>query len=236
MAFPAERPRRVRDHPVLREMVAEPRLAACDLVMPLFVRDGGGGRRPIARMPGQWQHTLDTLVAAARETAEADVKHLHHQGAGAGDSGLDRSNKAEMVAQCEKALADHAQECLTSIGLDEEIADLKTDRERLMGALGGLMGVDSVCELTQSAEHNVDEPEAVEFLAVLGRANDVLVDIQDTLDPDVNCEGRLNYEKLKAQRDALLDLVIMFRNGLPVDEAKVKRVLGPILDAKGDTP
>jgi len=73
MAFPTERPRRLRDHPVLREMVAETRLGVMDLVMPLFVRDGGGQRRPIASMPGQWQHTLDTLADAARETAEAGV-------------------------------------------------------------------------------------------------------------------------------------------------------------------
>jgi len=73
MAFPTERPRRLRDHPVLREMVAETRLSAMDLVMPLFVRDGVGPSRPIASMPGQCQQTLDTLIEAAAEVAEEGV-------------------------------------------------------------------------------------------------------------------------------------------------------------------
>ena len=73
MAFPNERPRRLRDHPILREMVAETRLSAMDLIMPLFVREGQGQRRPIGSMPGQFQFSIDTLVEKARETAEAGV-------------------------------------------------------------------------------------------------------------------------------------------------------------------
>ena len=73
MGFPAKRPRRLRDHPVLREMVAETRLSAMDLVMPLFVREGQGERRPIASMPGQFQFSVDALVDRAGEVAAAGV-------------------------------------------------------------------------------------------------------------------------------------------------------------------
>ncbi|HOI53708.1 MAG TPA: porphobilinogen synthase [Phycisphaerae bacterium] len=73
MGFPIHRLRRLREHPGLREMVAETRLSAQDLVMPLFVREGHGERRPIASMPGQCQWSVDTLVERAGEAAAAGV-------------------------------------------------------------------------------------------------------------------------------------------------------------------
>ncbi|MBN2583505.1 MAG: porphobilinogen synthase [Planctomycetes bacterium] len=73
MGFPIHRPRRLREHPVLREMVAETRLSPNDFIMPLFVREGHGERRPIASMPGQCQLSVDTLVQRAREVADVGV-------------------------------------------------------------------------------------------------------------------------------------------------------------------
>ncbi|MSW49017.1 MAG: porphobilinogen synthase, partial [Actinobacteria bacterium] len=40
MAFPQSRPRRLRQSPAMRELVAEVRLGVKDLVAPLFVREG----------------------------------------------------------------------------------------------------------------------------------------------------------------------------------------------------
>jgi porphobilinogen synthase len=73
MGFPIHRLRRLREHPGLREMVAETRLSAKDLVMPLFVREGQGECRPIASMPGQCQWSVDTLTGRARDVAAAGV-------------------------------------------------------------------------------------------------------------------------------------------------------------------
>jgi porphobilinogen synthase len=73
MAFPMTRLRRLRDHGVLREMVAETTLGAKDLVQPLFVREGRGERRAISSMPGQFQFSADTLVERAEEVAAAGV-------------------------------------------------------------------------------------------------------------------------------------------------------------------
>jgi len=67
------RGRRLRDHPMLREMVGETTLAARQLVQPLFVREGLDGRRPIESMPGQAQIGLDEVVAEARRAREAGV-------------------------------------------------------------------------------------------------------------------------------------------------------------------
>ena len=54
-------------------MVAETHLSVNDLVMPLFVREGISEPQPIASMPGQFQHTLDSLVKEAHELAELGV-------------------------------------------------------------------------------------------------------------------------------------------------------------------
>jgi len=54
-------------------MVRETRLSRDALVMPLFVRDGGGAAEPIASMPGCARHTLESLVAEARAVRDAGV-------------------------------------------------------------------------------------------------------------------------------------------------------------------
>jgi porphobilinogen synthase len=68
--FPATRLRRLRQHPVLRDLVRETDLAAGDLILPLFVRPGKGVKKEIASMPGNYQFSVDRLVedvGAARD-------------------------------------------------------------------------------------------------------------------------------------------------------------------------
>ncbi len=60
--FPIDRCRRLRHHPVLRELVRETTLDIHDLILPLFVRPGRGVRKEIASMPGQFQLSVDRLV------------------------------------------------------------------------------------------------------------------------------------------------------------------------------
>ena len=76
MAFPAERPRRLRRTPALRRLVAETSVEPRHLVLPMFVREGAAEVRPIASMPGVVQHTRDTLRKAALEAVEAGVGGL----------------------------------------------------------------------------------------------------------------------------------------------------------------
>jgi porphobilinogen synthase len=73
MTFPEQRSRRLRDHAVWREMVAETSLSPRHLVQPLFVKEGLKGRRPIDSMPGQSQLGLDELLVEARRAHEAGV-------------------------------------------------------------------------------------------------------------------------------------------------------------------
>ncbi|WP_229738404.1 porphobilinogen synthase [Isoptericola cucumis] len=57
----------------MRRLVAEHRLHAADLVLPLFVKEGIDAPAPIASMPGQVQHTEASLRDAVAEAARAGV-------------------------------------------------------------------------------------------------------------------------------------------------------------------
>jgi len=70
---PVIRPRRLRQTPALRRMVAETTIEPRQLVMPLFVREGIDAPVPISSMPGQVQHTRDSLRKAVAEAAEAGI-------------------------------------------------------------------------------------------------------------------------------------------------------------------
>ncbi|MBJ7609614.1 MAG: porphobilinogen synthase [Candidatus Dormibacteraeota bacterium] len=67
MAFPADRPRRLRRTPALRTLARETRVAAADLIHPAFVREGIDDPMPISTMPGQQQETLGSLSAAVAD-------------------------------------------------------------------------------------------------------------------------------------------------------------------------
>jgi porphobilinogen synthase len=71
--FPDHRPRRLRRHGALRALVRETELTPGDLIAPLFVKEGIDEPLPIASMPGQSQHTLESLRKEAREIATKGV-------------------------------------------------------------------------------------------------------------------------------------------------------------------
>lgn len=70
---PLMRPRRLRRTSALRRLVAETRLCAADLVLPMFVREGLEEPAPIPTMPGVVQHTRASLTQAIEEAAGAGV-------------------------------------------------------------------------------------------------------------------------------------------------------------------
>ena len=71
--FPACRPRRLRQSPALRRLVAETTLSPAQLVLPLFVRSGRRVRRPIPAMPGVFQLSPDELVREAIQAHQSGV-------------------------------------------------------------------------------------------------------------------------------------------------------------------
>ncbi|WP_116245682.1 porphobilinogen synthase [Nocardiopsis sp. FIRDI 009] len=74
--FPAARPRRLRRGAALRRLVAETRVLPENLILPMFVKEGLTEPAPISSMPGQVQHTRDSLREAAVAAAEAGVGAL----------------------------------------------------------------------------------------------------------------------------------------------------------------
>ncbi len=76
MSFPQERPRRLRQSPAIRRLVAETSLRPADLVLPLFVKEGIDDPQPVTSMPGVYQHTLGSLRKAAHEAVESGVGGL----------------------------------------------------------------------------------------------------------------------------------------------------------------
>jgi porphobilinogen synthase len=73
VAFPQRRLRRLRRTPALRRLVAETRVSVDDLVAPLFVREGITEPQPIASLPGQVQHTRESLRKEVAELAALGV-------------------------------------------------------------------------------------------------------------------------------------------------------------------
>ena len=73
MSFPQHRPRRLRRTPALRALIRETDLSPRHLIAPLFVKEGIAEAVPIASMPGQAQHTLESLRKEAQEIASRGV-------------------------------------------------------------------------------------------------------------------------------------------------------------------
>lgn len=56
--------------------MAETRLHPADLVLPVFIREGATEAQPITSMPGVVQHSMDSLVAVARQAVGAGLGGL----------------------------------------------------------------------------------------------------------------------------------------------------------------
>jgi porphobilinogen synthase len=73
MSFPQTRLRRLRQTPVLRDLVRETRLDPGDFVMPLFVEAGLDGRSAIEAMPGVDRLSISAAVDEAGEVAALGI-------------------------------------------------------------------------------------------------------------------------------------------------------------------
>ncbi len=71
--FPTIRPRRLRQSPTLRRMVAETRLHPSSFVLPLFVVPGREVRNPIGSMPGHAQLSVDEVLPVVKEASSVGV-------------------------------------------------------------------------------------------------------------------------------------------------------------------
>jgi porphobilinogen synthase len=122
--FPVRRLRRLRRTPALRRLVAESRLGVDDLIAPLFVREGISVPVAIEAMPGQVQHTVDSLVIEAKRLVSLGVPGLVLFGVPTRKdaSGSEAWNPDGIVARALRALRDAVGDDLvlmTDLCLDE---------------------------------------------------------------------------------------------------------------------
>ena len=73
MAFPAQRPRRLRRTEALRGLVRETNLTAAGLIYPMFVCPGNKVRREVSSMPGIHQQSADQIVEECREVESLGI-------------------------------------------------------------------------------------------------------------------------------------------------------------------
>lgn len=73
LSTPFDRPRRLRTTQAMRELVQETRVHPKQLVLPAFIRDGIDAPVEISSMPGQYQHTEQSLRQLARRCVEAGI-------------------------------------------------------------------------------------------------------------------------------------------------------------------
>ena len=75
-SYPASRPRRLRQKPWLRGMVAETQLSPNDLIWAVIIQDSEERREAIPSMPGVLRFNIDALVEAAEEAAGLGIPAL----------------------------------------------------------------------------------------------------------------------------------------------------------------
>jgi porphobilinogen synthase len=73
MAFPTQRPRRLRRSEALRNLVRETRLSTACFIYPMFVCPGTKVRNEVASMPGIAQQSVDQIVEECREVESLGI-------------------------------------------------------------------------------------------------------------------------------------------------------------------
>ncbi|MET1027279.1 MAG: porphobilinogen synthase [Dongiaceae bacterium] len=74
--YPRIRLRRNRADDWSRRLVAEQRLGPQDLILPVFVKEGGARREAVNAMPGIHRHTLPALIELAERAADLGIPAL----------------------------------------------------------------------------------------------------------------------------------------------------------------
>jgi porphobilinogen synthase len=73
MKYPVYRPKRLRANENYRRLIRETGLSVDDFVMPFFVREGKGIKKPIASLPGHFQLSVDKLVKEVKSAKSLGI-------------------------------------------------------------------------------------------------------------------------------------------------------------------
>jgi porphobilinogen synthase len=152
--YPARRMRRNRAAPWIRELVAETRLTAADLVWPLFILEGENRREPIPSMPGVDRLSIDLAVEAAKEAAAFGIPALLLfpvvPASLKSDDAAEAANPDNLLCRAVRAL----KSAVPEIGLAADVAlDPYTSHghDGLMGADGTILNDETIAMLCRQA-------------------------------------------------------------------------------------
>ena len=71
-----QRPRRLRNHPIIRAMIRETRVSVDAIIYPIFVKEGENIKEEIPSMPGQYRYSIDRLGEELEAVIKAGVKSV----------------------------------------------------------------------------------------------------------------------------------------------------------------
>ncbi len=74
--FPTVRLRRLRQHPVIRDLIRETELNLDDLVHAIFIKGDKGDKQPVLSMPGHYQIPLSKLDEEIEEIVNLGIKSI----------------------------------------------------------------------------------------------------------------------------------------------------------------
>lgn len=179
---PADRPRRLRQTPAMRRLVAETRLHPAELILPVFVREGSSEPVPISSMPGVVQHSTESLKKAVADAAAAGIGGImlfgvpeHKDAVGSGATDPDGIlNRATRIAVAE---AGDALVVQTDLCLDEF-----TDHGHC-GVLDANGYVDNDATLERYRDMGVAQAESgSQLLGLSGMMDGQVAAVRDALD------------------------------------------------------
>lgn len=118
-AFLLERPRRLRSHPALRNLVRETSLSRNDLVLPLFVVPGSGVRDEVVSMPGVFRESIDQVAETCKKTQDLGIPAVILFGIPESKDGVGSSSWSDdgIVQRATDAIAKAAPELLRMVDL-----------------------------------------------------------------------------------------------------------------------
>ena len=152
--YPASRPRRLRRDAAIRALVRENRLAAEDLILPVFVLDGHGLTQAVASMPGVQRRSLDGLYAVAEDCVTLGVPVMALfpviDTALKTPDGREATNPDGLVPRVVRALKDRFPQLaiLTDVALDPYTSH---GQDGLLDDTGYIINDDTVAVLCQQA-------------------------------------------------------------------------------------
>ena len=123
-SFPAIRMRRGRSAPWIRDLLAEHRLHAADLIWPMFICEGQGCEEPVAALRGVSRWSIDRLAAQARLARDAGIPCIalfpNTPPALRSEDGREALNPDNLICRAIRAIKDAVPDIgvLTDVALD----------------------------------------------------------------------------------------------------------------------